>query len=165
MSAVIKTTTPFVLEEVLIKALEAVGAEPQKITKISSGLTQRNQVQVGDILTNRSDYNGRQLFREQNGRWIMMHDADEYIGRDLAGKNYTAVARFLNDVGEQYDIAYQQHLEMLAEQERIRLEEERKARVEATRQQAIAKARAQGYSVKETRNSKGQIQLVCTRMV
>ena len=53
----------------------------------------------------------------------------------------------------------------LAEQERIRLEEERKARVEATRQQAIAKAKSQGYSVKETTNSKGQIQLVLTRMV
>ena len=168
MSAVIKTTTPFVLEEVLLKALETVGAEPQKVTSKEVGLVQRNRLQVGDILTNRSDYNGRQLFRFERDRWVMMHDSDEYAGRTsarLSDRGYTKVTRFLNDLGGAYDQAYQEHLEKLAEQERTRLEEERKARVEMTRQQAITKAKAQGYAVKETRNSKGQIQLVCTRMV
>lgn len=61
MSAVIKTVTPFVIEEVLMEALQTVGAEPQKVT--SNEAVQRNRLQVGDILTNRSDYNGRQLFR------------------------------------------------------------------------------------------------------
>lgn len=169
MSAVIKTTTPFVIEEVLMQALAVVGAEPQKVTLDMLRLTQRNQLQPKDILTNRSDYNGRQLFRQQGDRWVMMHDADEYsplvVTSQLADKRYTSVTRFLADVGSAYDVAYQPYIDMLAEQECIILEEERRARVEATRQQAIAKAKAQGYSVKETNNSKGQIQLVLTRMV
>ncbi|WGY46236.1 hypothetical protein [Vibrio sp. ABG19] len=168
MSAVIKTTTPFVIEEVLIEALAVVGAEPQKVTSDGLGLLQRNRLRIGDILTNRSDYNGRQLFRFERDRWVMMHDSDEYAGRTVdrfSVKGYTKVSRFLSDVSSAYESAYAKHLEKLAEQERIRLEEERKARVEKTRQQAIDKARSQGYSVKETTNSKGQIQLVLTRMV
>jgi hypothetical protein len=170
MSAVIKTTTPFVLEEVLIKALEAVGAEPVRITASNTHSVQhRGGLCQGDILTNRSDYYGPQHFRLEGDRWILRHDSSEMNGRMTAqstvSKHYLSVQKFLSTVSQQYDIAYQQHLEMLGEKERIRLEEERKARVEATRQQAIAKAKAQGYSVKETRNSKGQIQLVCTRMV
>ena len=168
MSAVIKTNTPFVIEEVLMEALQAVGAEPQKVTSNRAGLVQRNRLQVGDILTNRIDYNGRQLFRIERDRWVMMHDSDEYASRTVdrfSEKGYTKVSRFLSDVSGAYESAYVKHLEKLAEQERIRLEEERKARVKATRQQAIAKAKSQGYSVKEATNSKGQIQLVLTRMV
>ena len=167
MSAVIKTTTPFVIEEVLIHALESVGAEPQKVTERHHG-NQRNQVQVGDILTNRRDYNGRQLFRLQNNRWVLMHDADEYSGRivsqALADKGYKSVATFLSELSLAYNLAYDQHLERVAKQERLRLEEERKARVEATKQKAIEKAKAQGYSVKETRKG-NQIQLVLVRTV
>lgn len=168
MSAVIKTATPFVIEEVLIEALSAVGACPQRVTSNEAGLVQRNRLQVGDILTSRSDYNGRQLFRFEQDRWVMMHDSDEYAGRTvdrLSEKSYTKVSKFLNDVSDAYESAYIRYQEKLAEQERIRLEEDRKARVEATRQQAIAKAKSQGYSVKETTNSKGQVQLVLTRMV
>ncbi|QYJ98869.1 hypothetical protein K0J45_06465 [Shewanella alkalitolerans] len=168
MSAVIKTATPFVIEEVLMEALTAVGAEPQRVTSSDVDFVQRNRLQIGDILTNRSDYNGRQLFRFERDRWVMMHDSDEYAGRTVdrfSEKGYIKVSRFLTDVSGAYESAYEKHLEKLAEQERIRLEEERKARVETTRQQAIAKAKSQGYSVKETTNSKGQIQLVLTRMV
>ncbi|UTW49818.1 hypothetical protein [Bacterioplanoides sp. SCSIO 12839] len=169
MSAVIKTATPFLIESVLIQALEALGVEPQKVSsEMQMSLAQRNQIQTGDILTNRSDYNGRQLFRRQGERWILLHDGDEMNGRvvsQLTNRRYTAVSKFLVELGDKYETAYKAHLEDLAEKERIRLEEERKARVEATRQQAIEKARAQGYSVKESRNAKGQIQLVLTRTV
>ncbi|ASY78071.1 hypothetical protein [Pectobacterium polaris] len=55
MSAVIKTATPFVIEEVLMEALTAVGAEPQRVTSSDVDLVQRNRLQIGDILTNRSD--------------------------------------------------------------------------------------------------------------
>lgn len=169
MSAVIKTATPFVIEEVLIEALSTVGAEPTKITASNQQTVKyRGGLLPGDILTNRSDYYGPQHFRLEGGRWILRHDSTEMNGRInsmLAKKDYSKVGRFLNEVGSAYEKAYQGYLERIAEQERIRLEEERKARVETTRQQAIAKAKAQGYAVKETRNSKGQIQLVCTRMV
>lgn len=169
MSAVIKTTTPFVIEEVLIEALHVVGAEPMKITSLNlQSVSHSGGLIVGDILTNRSDYYGPQHFRLDRGRWILRHDSSEMNGRisnRLAGKQYSEVGRFLEGVGSAYEKAYQGYLARIAEQERIRLEEERKARVEATRQQAIAKAKSQGYSVKETTNSKGQIQLVLTRMV
>lgn len=169
MSAVIKTVTPFVIEEVLMEALQAVGAEPVKITTSSlRTVSHRGGLVVGDILTNRSDYYGPQHFRLEGDRWILCHDSSEMNGRisnRLAEKHYSKVGCFLEEIGSAYEVAYQGYLARIAEQERIRLQEERKARVEATRQQAIAKAKDQGYSVKETTNSKGQIQLVLTRMV
>lgn len=169
MSAVITTATPFTLEVVLLNALHAIGAEPQQVTpEMLLGLSQRNQVQVGDIITNRSDYNGRQLFRLQNERWVLLHDGDEFNTRvvsQMKGGGYTKVSQFLSALNTQYDIAYQQYLEEIAEQERIRLEQERKARIEATKLSTIEKAKSQGYSVKESLNNKGQIQLVLTRTV
>ncbi|EHK6024970.1 hypothetical protein HYO33_15070 [Vibrio parahaemolyticus] len=169
MSAVIKTTTPFVIEEVLLEALTAVGAEPVRIASLNQQAVRHiGGLLVGDILTNRSDYYGPQHFRFDGKRWILRHDSSEMNGRIssmLAEKHYSNVGRFLGEVGSAYEVAYQGYVARIAEQERIRLEEERKARVEATRQQAIAKAKAQGYSIKETTNSKGQIQLVLTRMV
>lgn len=169
MSAVIKTTTPFVIEEVLIEALTAVGAEPVRITSLNQQAGRyRGGLLVGDILTNRSDYYGPQHFRFDGNRWILRHDSSEmngHISSMLAEKHYSKVGRFLDEVASAYANAHQGYLQRIAEQERIRLEEERKARIEATRQQAIAKAKAQGYSVKESINRKGQIQLVLTRMV
>jgi hypothetical protein len=169
MSAVIKTTTPFVIEAALFKALETLKSEPQLVSsEVLRCISQRNEIQTGDILTNRSDYNGRQFFRQQGERWVLLHDGDEYSGRvvsQLTDRRYTSVNRFLSELSLAYDVAYQQHVKELAEQERIRLEEERRARVENTRQQAIAKAKAQGYSVKESRTASGQIQLVLTRTV
>lgn len=169
MSAVIKTATPFVLESVLFTALAAIGAEPKKVTNaVLQGISQRNQIELGDILTNRQDYNGRQLFRLQKEHWVLLHDSDEWnasIVSRLSDRRYTSVTRFLSQLSLAYDVAYKQHLDQLAEQERATLENERKNRVEAIRQQSIAKAKSQGYSVKESRTAKGQIQLVMTRTV
>jgi hypothetical protein len=168
MSAVIKTTTPFVIESVLIDALKSVNADPIVVTEsISSRYNQRNRPMFGDILTNRKDYNGIQFFRKIGERWLFLHDQDELYGSvvsQVSNKTYMKVGRFLSDLTEKYQHSYTEYLNHLAEQERFRLEEERKARVEATRQQAIAKAKAQGYSVKETRKGT-QIQLVLTRTV
>jgi len=169
MSAVIKTTTPFVIESVLRDALQAIYAEPQLVThELLAKFSQRNPLVVGDMLTNRSDYNGRQFFRLRRDRWVFVHDSDEHQGRIAtanADRRYTPVHQFLTTVSTAYDRCYQTHLEELAEQERILLEEQRKERVEATRQQAIRKAKEQGYSIKEKRRDNGQIQLVLTRTV
>lgn len=168
MSAVIKTTTPFIVESVLFKALEIVGAEPEILTNESRRALGQRRAIAGDILTNRNDYNGSQFFHKQGERWVFLHDSDEYSGRivsQLTDRRYTPVSRFLTELSKTYDDAYQEHLENIAEQERIRLESERKARVESTRQNAIAKAKAQGYSVKESQTATGQIQLVLTRTV
>jgi uncharacterized protein (UPF0335 family) len=166
MSAVIKTTTPFTIREVLLETLEAVGAEPETVTTESlQTQSHRGGLQVGDILTNRTDYNGRQHFRFEEGRWILRHDSSEMNGAVTAGsKKYRRVAEFLTSVSEEYTTAYQRHLDKLAEQERLRLEELRKARVEATRKQVITNAKAQGYSVKEVRNG-NKLQVVLTRTV
>ena len=168
MSAVIKTTTPFIIQSVIFKALEAIGAEPKILTSdLTSGLRQGRAL-AGDILTNGSDYNGSQFFHKQGERWVFLHDSDEYSARiesQLSDRKYTAVSRFLTELNHAYDIAYQDHVEAVAEQERLRLENERKARVESTRQNAIAKAKAQGYSVKQSETATGQIQLVLTRTI
>lgn len=169
MSAVIKTATPFLIESVLFKALGEVGADPQKVTDaILQGLSGRNQIQLGDILTNRNDYYGRQFFRQQDDRWLLSHDSSEMGGRivgQLAERQYLPVLQFLSELNLAYGTAYQQHLDLLAEQERMCLEEDRKARVEKMRQQAIDKAKSQGYAIKESRTVQGQIQLVLTRTV
>ena len=68
MSAVIKTTTPFAIETVLIKALAALGAEPLKVDASNiRSLKHNGGVQLGDIFTNRKDYNGIQHFRFEQG--------------------------------------------------------------------------------------------------
>lgn len=168
MSAVIRTATPFTNEAVLWEALKTIGAEPEKITVDSRIHRQRSTLKLGDIITNRSDFNGRQAFRFVQDRWVLIHDADELsatVSSKLSNKQYTPVTQFITDVSNAYHLAYQEHMLQLAEEQRAKLEAERKARVETTRQQTIAKAQAQGYAVKETRNSQGQIQLVLTRMV
>ena len=168
MSAVIKTVTPFVLEDVLVEALSDIGAEPNKVVETLPNSFRQYKVKIGDILTNRQDYNGRQLFRFEDDRWVMVHDSDEYHGRitssRAAGNQYKPVAQFLTELDSAYRQTHQRHIEKLEEQERIRVEQERIERVETTRQKTIEKARAQGYSVKEGCNSKGQIQLVLTRL-
>jgi len=169
MSAVIKTPTPFIIKSVLIAALEEIEAEPIVVTE-QVLITYKHQggLQLGDILTNRTDYYGPQHFRLSKERWILRHDSSEMNGRittlSATSKRYKKVGDFLQLVGKTYEKAYQEYLELLAEQERIRLENERKARVERTRVETIKKAKAQGYSVKEARKG-SQIQLVLTRTV
>ena len=169
MSAVVKTSTPFVIESVLLAALTDAGAEPIKITKQTLMQYQHSGgLRIGDILTNRSDYYGRQHFRQDGDRWLLRHDSSEMDGRitsrAINSPHYQKVGTFLQNLGVLYQQAYTKHLEILAEEERLRIEKERKERVEETRQQAIEKAKAQGYQIKEQR-ANGKIQLVLTRTV
>ena len=77
MSAVIKTTTPFVLETALFRALINLGYEPKYITvKNIRDFQGINSVECGDIATNRVDYNGHQHFRKQGELWVLRHDSD-----------------------------------------------------------------------------------------
>ncbi len=165
MSAVIKTTTPFINQEVLMRALSKLGYEPQLVK--SNNINELNihgRLQVNDLITNRHDWNGLQFFRKQSDSWSLWHDADEYSARVLASKKYLSVTKFIEEVDIAYRSEYQLFLEEQAEAERIRLEAERLAKIEATKNAAIAKAKEQGYSVKE-RHVNGKIQLVCVRHV
>ena len=170
MSAVIKTVTPFVIEELLLEALEAVGAQPIKVDASNlSEFAHSGGIELGDIITNRSDYYGRQHFRFVDDRWVLRHDSSEMNARvtakSITSAQYQSVAKFLSQVGEHYSSAHEAYLARLAEEERMRLEAERQALVDAVRQQTIDKGKAQGYSIRETRNSKNEIQLVLTRIV
>lgn len=166
MSAVIQTATPFIIQEVLLEALAVLESEPMVVTAENvNSFRRRNNIYIGDIVTNREDYNGVQHFRKKDDRWQLVHDQDEYgakVNSRLAARQYVPITRFLFELNTAYETAYTLYLERIEEQARQRLEQERIARVEATRLQAIERARSQGYSVKETRN-KGKIQLVLTR--
>lgn len=168
MSAVVQTTTPFVIESVLVTALTVLEADPIVIT--SDNLHQhrhREDIKVGDIVLNRVDYYGPQHFRKVDSQYQLRHDSSEMSGRVMSQvmtKPYKKVKGFLSDVEQQYQSALVQYQAELEEQERQRLEAERKARVEATRKRVIEKARAQGYSVKEI-TKQGKIQLVLRRSI
>ncbi|SFG68165.1 hypothetical protein [Neptunomonas qingdaonensis] len=169
MSAVIKTTTPFVVQTVLLSALSELGYEPVLITELNlNQYRQRGGLLVGDILTNRNDYWGRQYFRKVNHTFLLNHDSDEIhaqiISKQYTSKNYKPVASFLQELENEYAVQYQINLKHLAAIEREKLEEERVARVETTRRKVIAEAKAKGYLVKE-KYVNGNIQLVCTRSV
>lgn len=168
MSAVIQTTTPFVIEEVLITALTILETNPLLITaKNVHQYTHRGGIQVGDIVLNRTDYYGPQHFRKVGTQYQLRHDSSEMSGRVISQvmtKPYKKVAQFLRDVEQQYQSAYVEYQLHLEEQERQRLEAERQARVEATRKRVIEKAKAQGYSIKEVTKN-GKIQLVLRRSI
>lgn len=167
MSAVIKTTTPFTIKEVLFSALATLGADPIEITAENiMSFQQQSNITIGDIVTNRKDYNGFQLFCFNGDIWQLQHDQDEYATRIVSAtqKQYQSVSQFLNELNIAYQDCYKAHLDNIAELERQRIEQERIDRVAATRQQAIEKAKAQGYSVKE-KHIRGKIQLVLTRSV
>lgn len=165
MSAVIKTSTPFINQEVLMRALSKQGYEPQLVN--SNNINELNihgRLQVNDLITNRYDWNGLQFFRKQSDSWSLWHDADEHNARVLASKKYLSVTKFIEEVDKAYRSEYHAFLEEQAEAERARLEAERLAKIETIKNAAIAKAKEQGYSVKE-RHVNGRIQLVCVRHV
>ena len=153
MSVVIKTLTPFTECDVLIEALASLN-----VSTTVSGVK---------IITDRRDYQGLQHFIWNGDVYVFRHDSDELGGRivnNAIHRQYTPTRQFLSKLEIAYKTAYQLHLARLAEAERLRLEQERLARVEAVRSNAIAKAKAQGYRVKEQKKN-GKIQLVLTRTI
>jgi len=153
MSVVIKTLTPFTECDVLIEALASLN-----VSTTVSGVK---------IITDRRDYQGLQHFIWNGDVYVFRHDSDELGGRIINNaihRQYTPTRQFLSKLEIAYKTAYQLHLARLAEAERLRLEQERLARVEAVRSNAIAKAKAQGYRVKEQKKN-GKIQLVLTRTI
>jgi hypothetical protein len=144
MSAVIKTTTPFIDLVCLCEALTAVGCD--------------FRVQGDKIITNRQDVRlGFQEFRKDNfGRYALF--AYSHIDRNQAD--------FIRLVEKQYNVIYQKKLEeaerLRLEEEKKRLEQERLVFVEKQKTTIIERAKEQGYSIKEE-NVKGKIKLVLVR--
>jgi hypothetical protein len=144
MSAVIKTTTPFIDLECLCGALKAVGC----------GL----RVEGKKVITDRQDIRlGFQEFQKDNyGRYVLF----AYSHTD---KNQ---ADFIRLVEKQYIAIYQNKLEEIErlrlEEEKKRLEQERLAFIDNQKTTIIERAKEQGYSIKEE-NIKGKIKLVLVR--
>ena len=156
MSAVIKTITPFINKELLLKALDALDCH--------------YTLKANEIVTERIDYYGNQKFVLKNGRFLFQHDSsanrERYPWRNLNLKEHKPVSSFLQAVEAKYHFFYNQKMEELEkqrhEEELIRLENERKAFVEKQKENIIAKAKEKGYSIKEE-NVKGKIKLVLVR--
>ncbi len=166
MSAVVKTVTPFIDKECLLKALDKLDV--------------KYTIKQNEIVTERVDYYSNQKFVYQNGHYKFQHDSSanrqNYPWRNLNVKEWKTVSGFLEVVEKEYNQVYAEKIaelerlrqEALAEQERIRLEkeikrieEERKAFVEKQKQAIIEKAKAKGYSVKEKKvNNKVKLILV-----
>ncbi|WP_370407910.1 hypothetical protein [Tenacibaculum dicentrarchi] len=141
MSAVVKTVTPFLDKESLLKALDKLNIS--YTSSLNSIKLQDNQ------------------FVYINGHYTL----------DLYSYNYKAIKwndykknTFLDNVEKEYNYFCEAKIadlerkkqEELAQQERIRIEqelkkieEEKKAFVEKQKNEIIAKAKAKGYSVKE----------------
>ncbi|MCL1993754.1 MAG: hypothetical protein FWG66_12500 [Spirochaetes bacterium] len=126
MSSIVRTVTPFINREILLEALAAVGCN--------------YTIQGNTVVTDRRDNRGLQKFELTGGRYKYVY----YSGDQLA------VGSFLKNVGEQYSKIYKRKLEELAEKERQRLEQERRDFVEKQRSAIVAKAKEQGYDVRET---------------
>jgi hypothetical protein len=144
MSAIIKTTTPFIDLECLCEALKAVGC----------GL----RIEGNKVITDRQDVRlGFQEFQKDNyGRYVLF--AYSHTDRNQAD--------FIRLVEKQYNVIYQNKLEeverLRLEEEKKRLEEERLVFIDKQKATIIERAKEQGYSIKEE-NIKGKIKLVLVR--
>lgn len=164
MSAVIKTATPFINKDILLQALKNIGCN--------------FKLQGNEILTDRNDYYGIQMFSLNNGRYVFLHDSSaengspymnltrDYPWGNIKNQQYKSVSEFLKSVENEYQSLYQKKLEeaerLRLEEEIKRLEQERLAFIEKQKSTIIERAKEQGYSIKEE-NVKGKIKLVLVR--
>jgi hypothetical protein len=171
MSSVVKTITPFLNKDLLLQALDAVGC--------------KYTIRGDEILTDRVDYYGKQKFVLRNGRFVFLHDSSaenmrfgpHYPWGNIDLKEYKTVSGFLASLEQAYNTIYQKKLEELErlrqealaaaecrrlEEERLRLEKERQEYVEKQRSTIIARAKENGYSVREEK-VKDKIKLVLVR--
>jgi hypothetical protein len=175
MSAVVKTVTPFIDKECLLKALDKLNV--------------KYTIRQNEIVTERKDYYGNQKFVFIGGKYKFQHDSSAEIeqykqrwgtypnGWQANWKEWKSVSEFLQAVEKKYNYFYKEKLaeierkrqEALAEVERRRLEEEakrleeeRKAYVEKQKQAIIEKAKAKGYAIKEKKVG-NKIKLVLVR--
>ena len=158
MSAVVKTITPFLNLELLLKSLDGIGC---KYTV---------DIECNEIITERVDFYGNQKFVLTGGRYVLQHDSsanrEQYPWRNLNVKEYKTVSSFLEAIEVKYHFFYNTKMVELEkqrqEEERIQLEKERQAFVESQKENIIAKAKENGYSIQEEK-VKGKIKLILVR--
>ncbi len=151
MSAVVKTLTPFLDAAILCKALDSLDV--------------KYHMQGSNIVTERIDFYGNQIFVWNGSRFLFQHDSSAsspYYGwRNKNMKEWKQVTEFLKILDVKYREKFAEHMEEL---ERQRLEEERKRYIEDQRCRIIESAKARGYSIKETKRD-GKIQIILVRTI
>jgi hypothetical protein len=139
MSAIVKTITPFIDKQLLLLAMEGLGL--------------RYSLQGEDIVTERVDYYGAQKFVWSQGQYLFQHDSSAtqqvYHWRNLNVKEYKTVGSFLEAVEKQYVLHYNRQLEEAEQARQDELERQRKAFVQQQKETIVAKAKEQGYEVRE----------------
>lgn len=135
MSCLVKTTTPFISQEILLEALEKCGYNYEiKNDKIYIPLSHKY----------RNTY-----FKFINGKYILNYDSYN-----------TEISYFLTKLEKSYNNVYEIKLKEEAE----RLERERLAYIESQKKAIMEKAKAKGYRVMETKKD-NKIQLTLVREV
>ena len=135
MSCLVKTTTPFISQEILLEALEKCGYNYE---------IKNDKIYIPSLHKYRNTY-----FKFVNGKYILNHDS---WNNDISS--------FLIKVEKSYNNVYEIKLKEEAE----RLERERLAYIESQKKAIMEKAKAKGYRVMETKKD-NKIQLTLVREV
>lgn len=135
MSCLVKTTTPFISQEILLEALEKCGYNYE---------IKNDKIYILSLHKYRNTY-----FKFVNGKYILNYDSYN-----------TEIYYFLTKLEKSYNNVYEIKLKEEAE----RLERERLAYIESQKKAIMEKAKAKGYRVMETKKD-NKIQLTLVREV
>lgn len=135
MSCLVKTTTPFISQEILLEALEKCGYNYE---------IKNDKIYIPSLHRYRNTY-----FKFVNGKYILNYDSYN-----------TEISYFLTKLEKSYNNVYEIKLKEEAE----RLERERLAYIESQKKAIMEKAKAKGYRVMETKKD-NKIQLTLVREV
>lgn len=135
MSCLVKTTTPFISQEILLEALEKCGYNYE---------IKNDKIYIPSLHKYRNTY-----FKFVNGKYILNYDSYN-----------TEISYFLTKLEKSYNNVYEIKLKEEAE----RIERERLAYIESQKKAIMEKAKAKGYRVMETKKD-NKIQLTLVREV
>lgn len=135
MSCLVKTTTPFISQEILLEALEKCGYNYE---------IKNDKIYIPSLHRYRNTY-----FKFVSGKYILNYDSYN-----------TEIFYFLTKLEKSYNNVYEIKLKEEAE----RLERERLAYIESQKKAIMEKAKAKGYRVMETKKD-NKIQLTLVREV
>lgn len=172
MSAIVRTQTPFIHRDILLKALDRIGEPCEELPN-------------GSIRTSRTDFYGVQTFQKIGHRYVLWHDSSAdnnrfrpiYPWGNLKNSPWMLVSDFLKAVERAYkDILIEeaerlqkieQELLVAEEEERLRREAEdreaaRVAYIQVQEQTIIERAKAEGYHIVR-KEVGGKIRLTLSR--
>ncbi|WP_297205562.1 hypothetical protein [uncultured Brachyspira sp.] len=133
MSCLVKTTTPFINEEILLEALKNCGYQYE---------LKNDKIYIPSLHRFRNTY-----FKLVNGKYVLSYDSYN-----------SEISSFLQKLEAEYNKVYERKLE----EERERLERERLEFIESQKKAIMEKAKAKGYKVMEVKKD-NKIQLTLVR--